>query len=350
MSISVLLVSPLAKGLFARAIMESGSAYMAMVASSKYVKTSKAIAVLTGQKVGCNQSISADFLKCLQNVPIDVFFEQSNKAAKEKHAAYGVTVENYLGTVPEYPQVLFARGAFHKEVDTIRGFNSQETAIQDPGNDGVTDKEFLQLAKQTVGQNRALDKDKLVQMVVDAYTTNVTDPFEIRAQAIQLRTDMVFILPTIREAETTSDRNQGGKSFVYQFNYRSSFSKDSSWRGIPHTAEISFVFGIPWIHGVVTDPNVSEMMSDEDHKVSNMVMDTWSNFAKYGNPTPPGKTQPPLINWQPFTTSKPSVLLIDGQLQATSYDTRKDLAMLEVFKAKERVQMAGLGGDPNVIG
>merc|ERR1711963_188355 len=238
MSVSLLVISPLAKGLSARAIMESGVSYMGLVAPQKFVKSTKDIAILTGNLLGCNQSISPDFLKCLQSQTVSKFYLKSTNAINQLKLHYGVTVETTLGSMPDYPRILLARGAFN-HVDTLRGFNSGESGIADKGNDGLTTAEFIDCIKSRFPTS-ALG-DAYIQRVQDAYIGNITDPFAIRSQCLQFKSDWTFILPTVREAQVTSKYRHGAKMYLYEFNYRASYAKTPEWKGATHTSEVDFV-------------------------------------------------------------------------------------------------------------
>ena len=51
-------------------------------------------------------------------------------------------------------------------------------------------------------------------------------------------------------------------------------------------------------------------LSDEDLKISTLLMELWTDFAKFGDPTPPGAA----VSWEPVTVTDHRYLLI-GQDQ-----------------------------------
>ncbi len=104
MSVNFHLLSPLSKGLFHQAIMQSGSA-------GAYLQTTKQQAQLSqyplAKKVGCPSTEQPDIIKCLQNVPADTL-----------STAAGLTIGGYPyvdGTfLPDQPDVLYKSGQYNK--------------------------------------------------------------------------------------------------------------------------------------------------------------------------------------------------------------------------------------------
>ncbi len=104
MSVNYQLLSPLSKGLFHQAIMQSGSA-------GGYLPTTKQQAQLSqyplAKKVGCPSTEQPDIIKCLQNVPADTL-----------STAAGLTIPTspYVdGTfLPGQPEVLYKSGQYNK--------------------------------------------------------------------------------------------------------------------------------------------------------------------------------------------------------------------------------------------
>ena len=325
-SVSLLIFSPLAKGLFARAIMMSGVATTSRdVPPPRLAVTLKDVALTAGRQLGCTQNPGPDFLACLQTLDAPALYNASVNAARKDHSSgpFRPRVEATFGFMPDYPLRLVSRGEFN-HINTIRGFNSQEQggAVHDQDKDGLTREEFRTAARKQLSDYPYLDTDVYIPLMEQVYLGNTTDAFEIRSQTVAMLSDFTYILPTIREAKLSNIHSAGSKSFLYQFSYKYSKTHRPDWQAVTHGANVKFVFGLP----------PSNQSTATDLSVSQMMMSMWINFAKYGNPTPPGKTHQPLIHWQATSRSRLSYMDIDSVLQMKTYDSDQESSKLDLFE------------------
>lgn len=333
-SVSLHAISPLAKGLFHRAIMMSGVASISRAITPPSIRTPpKDIATTTGSKLGCNQSPGSDFLTCLQNQNAQNLFNAAKQAAYADRSSsrFRPRVENVFGFMPNYPLDIISRGIF-THVDTLRGFISQEQGqtVKDAENDGLTAQEFRNAARNQLVDFPYVDTNTYIPRLQDAYLENVTDPLEIRAKTIEMRTDFTFIGPIVKEAQAVRKMNPGSRHYLYQFNYRPSYVTSPLWRGVVHATDNAFVFGLPY-----TLPGYwRRQTTPADDQIAATIVTMWTNFAKFGDPTPPGtfrSNNHPMIYWRQFWNSSPSYLLIDTQLQMKIFNTSQNLKMLSLF-------------------
>lgn len=77
----------------------------------------------------------------------------------------------------------------------------------------------------------------------------------------------------------------GSPAYIYRFSYIPDSMQRWMQNGVPHGAEIPFVFN-------TLDANPRSMSTARDQAVAKMVNTYWANFAKTGNPNGPG-----LSNW-----------------------------------------------------
>ncbi|XP_005093482.1 fatty acyl-CoA hydrolase precursor, medium chain [Aplysia californica] len=350
-SVSLLVLSPLASGLFARAIMQSGvSSTSRAVPPPGVLVSPKQIAMAAGSKLGCHQQPGVAFLSCLQRQSVQDLFNASIKAGYSDHSSssFRPRVETVFGFMPEYPLNLISRGHF-SHVDTLRGFNAQEQGktVSDPENDGLTREEFRKACRTQLRDFPYLDIDKYVQLMEDVYLTNVTDPVEIRSKTIEMRSDFTFIGPIVRETQVSRKHNHESKYFLYQFNYRASFVKTPEWTGVLHAADNPFVFGL--------SSNLAgtwhRKTTAADEEMARVMTTMWTNFAKFSNPTPHGSTQLPLVHWNQFFNNRPSYLLIDSHLQNKKFDTAENVKMLNLYESTEKEYIHALAaGNTPIIG
>ena len=89
---------------------------------------------------------------------------------------------------------------------------------------------------------------------------------------------------------------KGAPAYVYRFSYTPAAMRERWRNGVPHGAEISYVFGT-----VGARPGVT--LTPEDQAVARAVNTYWSNFAKTGDPNGPG-----LPKWPRHDPSKNEIL------------------------------------------
>uniref|UniRef100_T1DMS0 ACN-Uro-1 n=1 Tax=Urodacus manicatus TaxID=1330407 RepID=T1DMS0_UROMN len=83
------------------------------------------------------------------------------------------------------------------------------------------------------------------------------------------------------------------KAFHYIFSHRRKASPFKEWLGVPHFEDVPFVFG--------THLQLNNTYAPKDVQFSNDIIDTWTSFAKDGEPTFGllGK------KWPPYSKEKP---------------------------------------------
>jgi carboxylesterase type B len=117
------------------------------------------------------------------------------------------------------------------------------------------------------------------------------DDLEANRQAInKLLTDSSFGYPWDRQAKINS---QYAPTYTYVVAFMGfNASEFTAWMGVPHAAELTYVWGYGYLP---TNPEVRNDTGGaidavgelpEDIAFTRYVQTLWTNFAKYGNPTP----------------------------------------------------------------
>ncbi|KAH9495851.1 hypothetical protein Btru_015249 [Bulinus truncatus] len=280
-SVDFHIISPLSTGLFHRAIMESGSTFCssAMERPGKKVKVKDfTIAVASG--VGCLDTNSSALLRCLKSADSDRLLLASVSAEKN----FGITfialprVEKQFGFLPDYPTNIMTSGNFHK-VDTLRGYNSGEWsfAVHDADNNGVTRDEFTRYFAAFFQKSSFINDAAINRLVEGAYLANETDPMKIRTSLVKALADMTYGAASLHGlVKTVESSGEANRHYFYQFSYRGNSTSTPEWRGVAHSGERPFVFSNP----------ASASKTTDDKRVGETVQIMWSNFVKYGDPTP----------------------------------------------------------------
>ncbi|KAL9970952.1 hypothetical protein ACROYT_G023418 [Oculina patagonica] len=313
MSVSLHLISPLSKGLFHRAIMQSGASSSPFWCG-KVTNTGQL--ELFAKLINC--SLGPNHIECVRR----------KTAKKILTAQGGLTRPKYNGTqdviapivdgdfLPDLPETLFKAGHFHPDVDIIIGFNSNEGgsfAMMIPPEqvkDGMKPNMFESFVKD--GKFKyAREKSKLLEEIIFLEYTNHTDPKDkiaVRQAMMDCSGHAGFVAPPLLEAKALA--KNGRAPYVYLFNHRPVYTVLPDWMGVVHAMDIPFVFGAPFKN--IHDPFVTMMVtkySEIEKGLSLFMMKLWTDFAKYGSPNPPDSG--PAVTWPKFTEQEQEYLVLD---------------------------------------
>ena len=330
-SVSILVLSPLAKGLFHRAIMESGVS----LAPWGHVQPTQKLSPLYGARMigvanGCTHVFgqSDSFLKCLKEIDASALLDAADAVSGfiDNYFWLLPRVEKIFGVLPEAPIKMLAKGDFN-EVDTIRGYNSHENGEVKIRNNtlNVDSKDaFVELTRFNLRSYAFPNIDDVVKMFVDVYLGSTNDPALISRKATEYSSDLNFAGPTLVELKLAAASSVGKKHYLYRFDYRDSFSKEPSWIGAIHGDELKHVFGTDQLEfpSLGYDQVIE---SPEDLAMTDRVMTMWSNFAKTGDPTANKST----LSWTPSTSERQWMMNINTMSSVTEFSRPKIVDLYE---------------------
>jgi para-nitrobenzyl esterase len=293
MSVSAQVASPLSKGLFARAIGESG----AMLANLSPVPLSQAeqVGVTFANKVGVTT------LADLRNLPADKLLELT------ANTRFPTTIDGYF--LPQQPQEIFKAGK-QMHVPLLTGWNSAEgdyRAIL--GKDEPTPDDYKS-AVQRLYRNKA-------SRVLEAYPA--TNNEEVIKVATELASDRFIAFATWKFAHMQS---QTGDKPVYLYYYTRKRGDPEKSSGAVHSAEIEYALGN--LHY-----NKAFIWTADDLKVSETLQNYFVNFVKTGNPNGSG-----LPAWNALKGAMPrQVMVIDVNSHLQPEKSVKRYSLLdEIYK------------------
>jgi para-nitrobenzyl esterase len=255
-SVNNLVASPLAKGLFQRAIGESGARFS--------IRTTLAVAEQDGLTFA--QAVGAPTLAALRAKPAEALVPENDFR----------TVSNADGWVlPEITWNIFDAGR-QNDVPILIGSNSDEGSIFT--RETVTGASFREQVQRRYGA----DADRYLAQYPFA-----TDREARLAQAHSMRDETFgWEMRTWARAQARTGR---ARAFLYYFS-RVPPLPDASWLGAQHGAEIPYVLN--WPNGT---HSANVPWTDADRRLADQVSSYWVNFATTGDPN--GKGLPP---WPAF--------------------------------------------------
>nr|QIK02106.1 carboxylesterase 5 [Holotrichia parallela] len=282
---SILTQTPLTKGLYNRAIMQSGLSHVIWAFSKK----SAAVNDKTAELLGLTYSSSADLKHKLKLVPSRDLFAMSTLAA---NLVYGERPFGGLATAPviepKHPNAVVTRDEFDvlKSGDfnltpLLIGFTSLET-VDYPLNALFTayltnaNLESSYLVPENFNIKDPKVKKHVGDLIKKRYFGSVNAKIFGDRQLIPFAAD-VFFYVTILEAVSLYAKHTNVS--LYEFSYlgvRGNPLRSYNW-GVGHGEELNYLFYRE------TSPKVSNLT---DVRVTRTLTRLWANFAKEGNPTP----------------------------------------------------------------
>jgi para-nitrobenzyl esterase len=284
-SVSMLAASPAAKGLFQKAISESGGSFAPLKTADESLSTVPTLK--TAEAVGQRffASIGAADLKAARALPADKIL--AGPGTGMVNGQFWPVADGEIIVGDQYE--LYSQGKFN-DTPILIGTNADEgrlfIALGTPGlgsRGGDPVAAFTQQARAAYG-------DK-ADVIIAAYASTPGDA----AKASQnLFRDGLFAWPTWSWAGLQASKGKG-KVYVYHFENRGPSQPD----GATHADEIPYVFGNLDIPLLGPPP----VRTGADRTLSEQFMGYWTNFARTGDPNGPG-----LPVWPAFTAAKPQVM------------------------------------------
>ncbi|XP_046631314.1 cholinesterase 1-like [Daphnia pulicaria] len=306
-AISLLLLAPQARGLFQRAISESGSV-LAEWALDRDGR-GKAASLTIAEIAGCPVEPYQDLLTCVQNVDAKVLTQAYQDYASNDMLNGGlgfsgsnpiIQVAGAQRIIESDPHELYSSGNF-ATVPTMIGANKQEGSVVL----GLLYSSYL------VPNNLTEDEEFLANDLVPFLLTalHIDDPTgELAAQLTDKYlgtaemgnftsmtpglTDMCSVLflkgPSYEISQLVSQHNPNAffYSFEYEgrnsiFNYVFAGNPPPFPSGVAHADELIYLFIFPFA-------SVPPGLNRTEEELSKKMLQVWTNFVIYGDPTPDG--------------------------------------------------------------
>ncbi|XP_042856183.1 cholinesterase 2-like [Penaeus japonicus] len=289
------LLSPKSKGLFSRAIMQSGSA----LAPWAHQEQLRSVAEEVGRAMGCPEGGgSHGILACLQKV------DGRQLAARVQDFLKWfilppVAVPRVDGDfLPDHPARLMRDGDFN-HVDLMAGITREDGAFIT--NQMLVRKDLLaalQYNFSTIGALSLMlgpevqDPVAVSTRVYQHYLGSLTTDRDHIEELTKLNTDHLFAIP--HDLTTLyHSRVPGLTTFRYELVHRSQlsmgdfFNADKGRHWVPHGDDLYYLFaGGPLLVRRHLADRPTDLQSHEDLRLRDVITATWTNFAATGDPTP----------------------------------------------------------------
>ena len=286
MSVNCLVASPLAKGLFNKAIAESGASFTNSVSL---------------------QQAEDDGVKTMSLLHANSIDELRKLPAPDLMKAQGIrrpVVDGYV-----LPQSIAAIFAAHKEnnVALLTGWNENEGLSFDKI------KNATDYATEAT-KNYGIDAKTYLQFYP------ATNDSVASASQYNLSRDMIFGVQNYTWANMQS--SNGNKVFLYRFTHKLPATGEYIKYGAFHTGEVPYAYNNLRF--------VNRPWQKVDYDLANTMCDYWANFVKTGNPN--GNDLP---EWKAYTTSTKEVMML-GETQQS--EPLKDYRQLDFLYSKMKAE------------
>lgn len=312
-SVCYLMASPLARGLFHKAIGQSGGCF----------KGERPYLDKTEDTIGASQSAHGIGLSAAQELGVmgtGIEAAKSLRAVKAEDLLTitlgpGVIIDGWV--LPKTPREIFIDGD-HNDVPVIVGAMANERASLYSGPE-PTHEEFEASVRQQYGKQSAA--------MLEAYAAELrTSPL---VAEMQLQGDRTFVWEMRTWATTVENANND--AYLYFFSHVPptfrlyvhddpdvTLPRGRRGYGAYHSGDLAYVFGNVGLVGLD--------WSDWDYELSNVVSQYWTNFARTGNPNGDG-----LPDWPRYERDIDLWLEFGDQIQATEGIRREKLDLFDDY-------------------
>jgi para-nitrobenzyl esterase len=262
-SVLTLMTSPLAKGLFQKAIIESGGGRSSAIIPDRTIQESEAMGVAFAKKAGVSG------VDALRKLPADAVVDSLNMATMFAAASTysGPMVD---GKVVVEPAEQAFRAGREAKIPVMIGANNADIGFAMGNNIETLLKPFGDIDKARAAYDPS-GKGKLS---------------EIRSQ---VGADRMMVEPARFIAQTVSKHGQ--TAYEYRFSYVAECMR-AQWKGAPHATEIPFVFD-------TVKAKYGSELTERDEAAAQAANAYWAAFARSGDPNGEGRPK-----WPAYHASK----------------------------------------------
>ncbi len=293
-SIYALLATPMAKGLFHKAISQSTWIHTANVTNLKTPNGFSESAEARGTK-----AIAAKLQELGVDGPVNVEKMRALSAVDVQNLELGVSlvVDNWL--YPQAPMLIFEQGR-QNAVPLLAGFNDGEGLLYTRRNS---------VPQSIAAQRRALqevfgtDQPDLVNLY------SAASPGRIFDSEVDLQTDTLFARATRELVHAMASSEADTYMYVFTRNLM-----DPGERA-PHFMEVQYVFN-----------NLEQPVSQTDKEIARLMNDYWVQFAATGSPNREG-----LPRWPGYDLDSRTQLIIGAEVEQGSRSRTQHLDALDRY-------------------
>ena len=296
-SVYALLATPLAKGLFHRAISES-----TWITSTNMTHLTRHNGFSESAEERGRQAIAEKLGQLDKSAESELLGQMRNLSANDlMDMQFSVSLAEDGWVLPKSPAEIFSAGS-HNVVPLLAGVNDGEGL-----NYVRSDRTFVTLAEQR--QDRLAEWGEHGRGLADYYLAKTVE--DLYTSEVDYHSDSRFVRGS-REILTAMSRTSAD-TFMYLFTRN---LRDPSERA-PHAMELRYVF-----------QTLPEEAPEVDHHISDLMSDYWVMFARTGNPNRDG-----LPVWSTYDADRQEHQMIGVEVRRDSKFRQQELDALDRYFA-----------------
>ncbi|XP_068938552.1 liver carboxylesterase 1-like [Petaurus breviceps papuanus] len=325
---SALVLSPLSKNLFHRAIFQSG----VILEKSLFTDNVKPITEKIAALAGCKTTTSAILVQCMRQKTEEEILNITEEMKLLQLDFTGDPTKKYMYIPTVLDGVFFPKSPKELleekqpvDISFMMGITSDEigsfshTAQGSPLSKDGLDQETATALLWAFYPLVEIPKN-LTSVVTQEYLGVTDDPVKKQHLFLDMIGDLTVGIPTVILAQYY--RDLGAPTYLYEYQHRPSI-----WRNVEppsfranHGDDLFFMFGSPFLR---------DGFSEEEKQLSGRMMKYWGNFARNGNPNGEG-----LLKWPQYDQNE-EYLQINITSKIGKKLKEKEVAFLTELLAKE---------------
>ena len=281
-SINVLQASPLSRGLFHKAIGQSGARLLPLThltMTSDYSDSASRLGVDLAETMSGKKDTSLEQLRNIAALDIIRTIEEDEAYTSSFDSLTIIDGE----VLPEAVSAIFLKGN-QADVPVLIGSTADEATTFDPvmlNPEAAKFLNYVDLTKASINQILPnVDKK-----IFEYYPT--TNEAVAKDSWVSFNTDAMFTAPMQDWGNLMS--TVSSPAYLYLWDHHPKVNGTKEFKAF-HAAEVPYVFGGMDMFDID--------LTEQDRDFSNTMMDIWTNFAKTGNPSLPGN-----FEWPEFESS-----------------------------------------------
>ncbi|XP_075770046.1 cholinesterase-like isoform X2 [Pelodiscus sinensis] len=312
-SVGFHLLSPGSRPLFTHAALQSGAATApwAWISFQKAQEKGRRL----GQLLGCPESDHTALVSCLQGKEPGEFLQHDPLAMRKELFSKAFVPTPDGDFLPDVPARLL-RADHGQPLPILTGVTANEGTFLlkfSPLNFSLANTSAIgwEHLLQMVRLLAPGAPEEAIQAVAQRYSQERQDDTRYLWAMGHTTGDHSFVCPAAEVAGREADA--GWPVYVYYFTHRSHVLPMPEWMGVPHGAEVPYLFGT-----LASLRGANYTLPEADVALSRKLMRYWAEFARSGSPTGPGSAKE---QWPRYKSTEQNFLRISTeppQLEGTS--------------------------------
>ncbi|CAH4034089.1 unnamed protein product [Pieris brassicae] len=339
-SVSYHLISPMTKGLFKRAITQSGTA------NGWWPNTYRARerGIQLAREMGSNATDTKDVYEFLKIQPMEAFVNRRivvtyTQSTKESPNVYFgiVSEENIAGNEVFFQGDVYdtLRNGIHEGIDVINGYTEDEGTLYIAT--GTNIPRIFEQANQFYEffvpepltlQVPVVEQTKIGKYMKDKYMNGAVVSRENIDDLLKYFAFENFVYAALSWQKFVAKNNNNNKIYLYKFTCKTEMNLAINASAeaaalFPHRILVGHADDLPYFFPFGKD---LVDMNSETFQIIDRATTLWTNFAKYGNPTPDNNLG---ITWSPYTLQSEDYLDLGNVLAVGKTPEEEELKLWE---------------------